>query len=122
CDETDFLRSLEQSVPVLRPKLLILSYPHNPTTQVASAGFFRRVVELARQYGVMILHDFAYAEVAFDGYEPPSLLQVPGANEVAIEFTSLSKSHSMAGWRVGFACGNAEMIQALARMKSYLDY
>jgi len=122
CDEKAFLASLEQAVPALRPKLLILSYPHNPTTQVASPEFFERVVELALRYEVMILHDFAYAEMAFDGYQPPSLLQVAGANEVAIEFTSLSKSHSMAGWRVGFACGNAAMIQALARMKSYLDY
>ena len=121
-DTDEFLASLERTIPKLRPKLLILSFPHNPTAQVASESFLRRVVELARQYGVMILHDFAYAELAFDGYKPPSVLEVPGASEVAIEFTSLSKSHSMAGWRVGFACGNAAMIQALARMKSYLDY
>jgi alanine-synthesizing transaminase len=121
-DNEEFLESLERVVPQLRPKLLILSFPHNPTAKVASPQFLQRVVDLAREYDVMILHDFAYAEVAFDGYEPPSLLQVPGAGEVAIEFTSLSKSHSMAGWRVGFACGNAAMIQALARMKSYLDY
>lgn len=121
-DENDFLSALEQAIPRLKPKLLILSFPHNPTTHVASEAFFERVVQLARRYDVMILHDFAYAELAFDGYTPPSLLQVPGAKEVAIEFTSLSKSHSMAGWRVGFACGNAAMIQALARMKSYLDY
>ena len=122
CDNTAFFELLERAIPDLRPKLLILSYPHNPTTQVATRGFFEQVVELAARYDVMILHDFAYAELAFDGYQPPSLLQVPGANEVAIEFTSLSKSHSMAGWRVGFACGNEAMIQALARMKSYLDY
>lgn len=117
-----FLATLELAIPTLRPKLLILSFPHNPTTRVASDDFFVRVVDLAREYKVMILHDFAYAQVAFDGYTPPSLLQVPGASDVSIEFTSLSKSHSMAGWRVGFACGNAAMIQALARMKSYLDY
>lgn len=121
-DTDEFLAALERTIPQLRPKLLILSFPHNPTTNVASETFFPRIVELARQYRVMILHDLAYAEVAFDGYRPPSILQVPGASDVAIEFTSLSKSHSMAGWRVGFACGNAEMIQALARMKSYLDY
>jgi alanine-synthesizing transaminase len=121
-DTAEFLASLERAIPELRPKLLILSFPHNPTTRVATPAFLERVVELARRYDVMILHDFAYAEVAFDGYQPPSLLQVPGASEVGIEFTSLSKSHSMAGWRVGFACGNALMIQALARMKSYLDY
>jgi alanine-synthesizing transaminase len=102
--------------------LLILSFPHNPTAHVASESFLQRVVGLARQYGVMILHDFAYAELGFNGYKPPSVLEAPGASEVAIEFTSLSKSHSMAGWRVGFACGNAAMIQALGRMKSYLDY
>lgn len=118
----DFLAGLERAIPALRPKLLILSFPHNPTTHVASTACFQRIVQLAHEYRVMILHDFAYAEVVFDGYRPPSLLQVPGAMEVAIEFTSLSKSHSMAGWRVGFACGNRSMIQALARMKSYLDY
>ena len=121
-DTEAFMAALERAIPEIRPKLLILSFPHNPTTNVASPGFFARIVELAREYRVMILHDFAYAELAFDGYRPPSILQVPGAAEVAIEFTSLSKSHSMAGWRVGFACGNAGMIQALARMKSYLDY
>ena len=118
----DFVGQLEDLVPRLKPKLLILSYPHNPTTFVAAPQQFERVVTLARQHHVMLLHDFAYAEVTFDGYRPPSLLQVTGATDVAIEFTSLSKSHSMAGWRVGFACGNRAMIQALARMKSYLDY
>lgn len=121
-DTDEFLAALERTIPEFRPKLLILSFPHNPTTSVATEAFFTRIVELARQYRVMILHDIAYAELAFDGYRPPSILQIPGAADVAIEFTSLSKSHSMAGWRVGFACGNAEMIQALARMKSYLDY
>lgn len=119
---SEFLAGLERAIPALRPKLLILSFPHNPTTQTASAACTERIVQLAREHRVMILHDFAYAEIAFDSYRPPSLLQVPGATEVAIEFTSLSKSHSMAGWRVGFACGNAAMVQALARMKSYLDY
>ena len=117
-----FLADLERAIPELRPKLLIVSFPHNPTTLTADERLFERLVALAREYGVMLLHDFAYAEVTFDGYKPPSLLQVPGAADVAIEFTSLSKSHSMAGWRVGFACGNPGMVQALARMKSYLDY
>lgn len=121
-DTEEFMAALERTIPEIRPKLLILSFPHNPTTNVASPEFFARIVQLAREHRIMILHDLAYAELAFDGYRPPSILQVPGAAEVAIEFTSLSKSHSMAGWRVGFACGNAEMIQALARMKSYLDY
>jgi alanine-synthesizing transaminase len=121
-DSGAFLAELEAKISELRPKLVILSFPHNPTTHVAADGCFERVVAAARRHDVMILHDFAYAEVAFDGYRPPSLLQVPGAKDVAIEFTSLSKSHSMAGWRVGFACGNRDMIRALARMKSYLDY
>lgn len=121
-DTDSFLADLQRVIPQLKPKLLILSFPHNPTTLTASTAFFARVVELARENNVMILHDFAYAEVVFEDYKPPSLLQVPGASEVGIEFTSLSKSHSMAGWRVGFACGNTEMIQALGRMKSYLDY
>ncbi|HZD52361.1 MAG TPA: aminotransferase class I/II-fold pyridoxal phosphate-dependent enzyme [Woeseiaceae bacterium] len=121
-DGGEFLSNLERAIPKLRPKLVILSFPHNPTTCVAPEEFFERIVAVARRHEVMLLHDFAYAELAFDGYHPPSLLQVPGARDIAIEFTSLSKSHSMAGWRVGFACGNPSMIGALARMKSYLDY
>jgi alanine-synthesizing transaminase len=105
-----------------RPKLLILSFPHNPTTSVVDRAFFERVVDFAREHDLMVIHDFAYAEVCFDGYQPPSLLEVPGAKDLAIEFTSLSKSHSMAGWRVGFACGNRDMVHALGRIKSYLDY
>jgi len=89
---------------------------------VVDRSFFERIVEFAREHDLMVLHDFAYAEVCFDGYKPPSILEVPGAKDVAIEFVSLSKSHSMAGWRVGFACGNRDMIHALARIKSYLDY
>ena len=122
--DTDFIANLEQAIrrtwPV--PKMLILSFPHNPTTQVVDLSFFEKIVDFARDHDLMVLHDFAYAEVCFDGYRPPSLLEVPGAKELAIEFTSLSKSHSMAGWRVGFACGNREMVGALARIKSYLDY
>lgn len=118
----DFLDELERAIPKLRPKLVVLSFPHNPTTVVAPEECFERILAVARRHEVMLLHDFAYAEVAFDGYRPPSILQVPGARDVAIEFTSLSKSHSMAGWRVGFACGNRSMVRALARMKSYLDY
>ena len=121
-DTEEFLVQLEHDVKRLRPKLVILSFPHNPTTTTIDLSQLERVVQLAKTYDFMILHDFAYAEVCFDGYKPPSILQVPGAQDVAIEFTSLSKSHSMAGWRVGFACGNQQMIGALARMKSYLDY
>ncbi len=120
----DFFANLEEAVSLTwpRPKMLILSFPANPTTHVVDLAFFERVVDFARTHNLMVLHDFAYAEVAFDGCKPPSILEVPGAKEIAIEFVSLSKSHSMAGWRVGFACGNPEMIHALRRIKSYLDY
>jgi alanine-synthesizing transaminase len=105
-----------------RPRMLIASFPHNPTTSVVDLAFLTRLVEFCRENELWLLHDLAYAEVAFEGYLPPSVLQVPGARDVAIEFTSLSKSHSMAGWRVGFAAGNREMIAALTRVKSYVDY
>ncbi len=105
-----------------RPRLLIASFPHNPTTASVDLPFLTRLVEFCREQEVLLVHDFAYAEICYDGYTPPSVLQVPGAREVAIEFTSLSKSHSMAGWRVGFAAGNPDMIRALARVKSYVDY
>ncbi|HEX7061283.1 MAG TPA: aminotransferase class I/II-fold pyridoxal phosphate-dependent enzyme [Woeseiaceae bacterium] len=121
-DAALFVDALEEAIGRLRPKLVVLSFPHNPTATLAPDGGFERIVAAARRFGVMLLHDFAYAEIAFDGCRPPSILSVPGAREVAIEFTSLSKSHSMAGWRVGFACGNRSLIRALARMKSYLDY
>jgi alanine-synthesizing transaminase len=122
--DTDFIANLHDAIGRTwpRPKMLILSFPHNPTTQVVDRPFFERIVEFAREHDLMVLHDFAYAEICYDGYKAPSILEVPGAKDVAIEFVSLSKSHSMAGWRVGFACGNREMIHALARIKSYLDY
>ena len=122
--DTDFVQNLEVAMSRTwpRPKLLILSFPHNPTTTVVDRAFFERIVAFAREHDLMVIHDFAYAEVCFDGYQPPSILEVPGAKEIAIEFTSLSKSHSMAGWRVGFACGNRDMVHALGRIKSYLDY
>jgi alanine-synthesizing transaminase len=122
--DSDFFENLEESIARTwpKPKMLILSFPHNPTTQVVDVAFFERIVDFAKAHDLMVLHDFAYAEVCFDGYKPPSILEVPGGRDVAIEFTSLSKSHSMAGWRVGFAAGNREMIHALTRIKSYLDY
>ncbi len=122
--DTDFIVNLEQAISHTwpKPKMLILSFPHNPTTVVVDKAFFTQIVEFAKEHDLMVLHDFAYAQVCFNGYKPPSILEVPGAKDVAIEFTSLSKSHSMAGWRVGFACGNREMIHALGRIKSYLDY
>jgi alanine-synthesizing transaminase len=122
--DSDFIANLEQALSRSwpKPKMMILSFPHNPTTRVVEPGFFERIVDFARANDLMILHDFAYAEVCFDGYRAPSLLEVPDARDVAIEFGSLSKSHSMAGWRVGFAAGNPDMIHALTRIKSYLDY
>ncbi|MCH7707702.1 MAG: aminotransferase class I/II-fold pyridoxal phosphate-dependent enzyme [Myxococcales bacterium] len=122
--DTDFIVNLEQAISHTwpKPKMLILSFPHNPTTVIVDKAFFTQIIEFAKEHDLMVLHDFAYAQVCFNGYKPPSILEVPGAKDVAIEFTSLSKSHSMAGWRVGFACGNREMIHALGRIKSYLDY
>jgi alanine-synthesizing transaminase len=104
------------------PKVLLISFPHNPTTVCVDLPFLTEIVELARRHGTLIVHDFAYADLGFDGYVPPSILQVPGAKEVAVEIFSMSKSYDMAGWRVGYCLGNAKMIAALARIKSYLDY
>ncbi len=105
-----------------KPRVIVTSFPHNPTTVTVDVDFFKRLVEFAHRNDVMLVHDFAYADISFDGYKPPSLLQVDGAKEVSVELYTLSKSHSMAGWRVGFAVGNAEMIGALQQIKSYLDY
>jgi alanine-synthesizing transaminase len=123
-DAATFLAQLEDlyRMPAPAPKMLLISFPHNPTTTCVDLDYFRRIVELARRHGTMIVHDFAYADLGFDGYHPPSILQVEGASEVAVEIFSLSKSYNMAGWRVGFCVGNARMIAALARIKSYLDY
>jgi alanine-synthesizing transaminase len=114
------VEAMRQTWP--RPKLLILNFPHNPTTEVVDFGFFRKIVDFAREHSLMVIHDLAYADLCFDGYQAPSFLQVPGAKEVGVEFFTLSKSYNMPGWRVGFAVGNASMIGALARIKSYLDY
>jgi len=105
-----------------RPKVLILNYPHNPSTAVVEQSFYDQVVKLAKRYGFMVISDFAYADVAFDGYKPPSFLASPGAAEVGVEFTTMSKGYNMAGWRIGFCAGNAEMIAALATIKGYYDY
>jgi alanine-synthesizing transaminase len=105
-----------------KPKMILISFPHNPTTTCVELDFFERVVKLARDNDAMIIHDFAYADLGFDGYKPPSILQVPGAKDVAVEIFSMSKSYNMAGWRVGYCLGNPKMIGALARIKSYLDY
>ncbi len=105
-----------------RPKLLIINFPHNPTTAIVNLAFMQRVVDFARDNGILVVHDFAYADLCFDGYRAPSIMEVPGAREVAVEFFTLSKSYNMPGWRVGFAVGNREMIAALGRLKSYFDY
>jgi alanine-synthesizing transaminase len=122
--EQDFFANLmetwEDSWP--RPRVIVLSFPHNPTTACVDIGFMTRMVDFAREHDVLLVHDFAYADLGFDGYEPPSILQVPGASDVAVELYTLTKSFSMAGWRVGFLVGNAEVVAALARLKSYLDY
>jgi alanine-synthesizing transaminase len=120
----DFFARLQETARLAWPKakLLILSFPHNPTTMCVDVPFFERVVEFAREHRLMVVHDFAYADFAFDGYRPPSFLSVPGAKDVGVEIFSTSKSYNMPGWRLGFVCGNARMIHALARIKSYLDY
>jgi alanine-synthesizing transaminase len=122
--DQDFFANLlvgwEESWP--RPKVIVLSFPHNPTTACVDLDFMTRMVEFAREHDVLLVHDFAYADLGFDGFDPPSILQVPGAKEVAVELYTLTKSFSMAGWRVGFLLGNAEVVGALAKLKSYLDY
>jgi alanine-synthesizing transaminase len=122
CDQ--FLAQLEDLIPRMtpRPKALIVNFPSNPTTQCVELPFLARLVELAREYGFHLIHDLAYADIAFDGYKPPSVLEVPGAKDVAVEFFTLSKSYNMPGWRVGFMVGNPKLVAALAKLKSYFDY
>jgi alanine-synthesizing transaminase len=105
-----------------RPRVVIFSFPHNPTTTCVDLGFMQRMVDFAREHGLVLVHDFAYSDTSYDGYQPPSVLQVPGAKDVAVELYTMTKSFSMAGWRVGFLVGNAAICQALAKLKSYLDY
>lgn len=123
-DREQFLRELEDLIPrmVPRPKALIVNFPSNPTTECVELPFLARLVELAKEYGFYLIHDIAYADIAFDGYKPPSVLQVPGAKDVAVEFFTLSKSYNMPGWRVGFMCGNKTLVAALGRLKGYFDY
>jgi alanine-synthesizing transaminase len=116
----DLLTATKQTWP--NPKMLIVSYPHNPTTAVVNKDFFEKIVEFAHEHKILVIHDFAYADLVFDGYEPPSFLQIPGAKDIGVEFFTLSKSYSMPGWRVGFCVGNAQLVGALKRIKSYLDY
>jgi len=116
----DLLTATKQTWP--NPKMLIISYPHNPTTAVVDIEFFEKIVDFCTEHEIMVIHDFAYADLVFDGYKPPSFLQIPGAKDIGVEFFSLSKSYSMPGWRVGFCVGNPVMMAALRRIKSYLDY
>jgi len=116
----DMLTAFRQTLP--RPKILILSFPHNPTTAVVDLGFFKKVVAFAKENNLYVVHDLAYADIVFDGYKAPSFMQVPGAKDVGVEFFTLSKSYSMPGWRVGFCVGNTKMVGALQKIKSYLDY
>ncbi len=120
----EFLQRLEDlyRTSTRLPKMILLSFPHNPTTQCVELDFFGEVIRMAARHGTMVVHDFAYADLCFDGYRAPSVLQVDGAAEVAVEIFSMSKSYNMAGWRAGFCLGNRKMIAALARIKSYLDY
>lgn len=122
--DVDFFAELETAIKnsFPRPKMLVLNFPGNPTTQCVDLEFFEKVVAIAREHQIWVVHDLAYGEIVFDGYEAPSILQVPGAKEVAVEFYSLSKSYNMPGWRIGFMCGNPTLVGALARIKSYLDY
>ncbi|GMV58235.1 MAG: aminotransferase [Betaproteobacteria bacterium] len=113
-------RAIRESFP--KPKMMILGFPSNPTAQCVDLPFFHHVVELARQHGIYVVHDLAYADITFDGFQAPSIMQVPGARDVAVEFFTMSKSYNMAGWRIGFMVGNRDLVAALARIKSYHDY
>jgi alanine-synthesizing transaminase len=120
----DFFAELERAIRELtpKPKMLILGFPSNPTAQCVDLGFFEKIIALARQHDILVVHDLAYADIVFDDYQAPSIMQVPGAREVAVEFFTMSKSYNMAGWRIGFMVGNPELVHALGRIKSYHDY
>ena len=122
--DVDFFSELERAIHETfpRPKMLILNFPSNPTAQCVDLSFFTRIVEIARRYGIWVVHDLAYADICFDGFRAPSIMEVPGARDVAVEFFTMSKSYNMAGWRIGFMVGNRDLVNALARIKSYHDY
>jgi len=122
--EEDFLKRIAEICGSIlpRPKVMMLNYPHNPTGTVTTKDFFKEIVRLARQYDFMVVHDFAYSKITFDGYVAPSFLEIPGAKEVGVEFGSFSKSYNMAGWRIGYCVGNASLIEGLAKIKGYYDY
>jgi len=123
-DEEQLLKSIvavtETAKP--RPKMLVLNFPHNPTAATVEPAFFEEVVAIAKKYGLIVIHDFAYAEIAFDGYKPPSFMRTPGAKDVGVEFTTMSKAFNMAGWRIGYCVGNRKALDALSRVKGYYDY
>lgn len=121
---SELLESIEKAVKEMwpKPKVLMISFPNNPTTETVDLDFFKSIYELAKESGLIVVHDLAYAELCFDGYEAPSFLQIPGAKEVGVEFYSLSKSYNMPGWRIGFMVGNEKIVSALKRIKSYMDY
>jgi alanine-synthesizing transaminase len=120
----DFIAELERAIREMtpKPKMLVLGFPSNPTARCVELEFFERVIAIARQHDILVVHDLAYADIVFDGYQAPSIMQVPGAREVAVEFFTMSKSYNMAGWRIGFMVGNKDLVHALARIKSYHDY
>jgi len=122
--DTEFFEALERAIAdsYPKPKMLIVNFPSNPTTQCVDLAFFERLVGIAREHHIYVVHDLAYADIVFEGYRAPSIMQVPGARDIAVEFFTMSKSYNMAGWRVGFMVGNCELVTALARMKSYHDY
>ncbi|GAB6142085.1 alanine transaminase [Methylosoma difficile] len=120
----DFFEELRKAIVDCwpKPKMLIINFPGNPTAQCVELDFFEKIIALAKEHNIWVVHDIAYVDIAFDGYKPPSILQIEGAKDIAVEFFSMSKSYNMPGWRVGFMCGNKELVSALARIKSYLDY
>jgi alanine-synthesizing transaminase len=120
----DFFAELERAIGELipKPKMLVIGFPSNPTAQCVELAFFERVIALAREHDILVVHDLAYADITFDGWKAPSIMQVPGAREVAVEFFTMSKSYNMAGWRIGYMVGNKDLVHALARIKSYHDY
>ncbi|MHC4480366.1 MAG: aminotransferase class I/II-fold pyridoxal phosphate-dependent enzyme [Planctomycetota bacterium] len=123
-NDLEFFDRLAELLPTIepKPKMLLLNFPHNPTALTTELPFFERAVQFAREHEILLIHDFAYSHVTFDGYRAPSFLQVPGAKEVGVEFSSMSKSFNMAGWRVGFCIGNRQIVSGLARIKGYYDY
>ena len=122
--DVDFFAEMERVIrgSYPKPKMIVLGFPSNPTAQCVELEFFERVIALARQHDILVVHDLAYADIVFDGWKAPSIMQVPGAKDIAVEFFTLSKSYNMAGWRIGFMVGNRDLVNALARIKSYHDY